>query len=254
MDPKSVTDLARAVPEVVGKAYDDTASAPLRQIGRIAEDVGKTIRLVLFPVQYAAALQDRLESYLDRAVRQVPEDRLITPPESVVAPVIERLKYKEPDNPITTLYINLLSRAMDGERIGEAHPAFIEIIAQLAPDEVVFLRQISTRQYTLIMKMNEAWSAPTADQIRSRLSEPNIPAHLVERSNSIVFRYTELNQPEMFYLFLEHLTHLGLVEYCAEPAKSGDYKDLAHKPNTEPRLFFIRLSTFGRLFFWACSS
>lgn len=254
MDKTFVTELARAVPEVVGKAYDDTASAPLKQIGRIAEDVGKTIRLVLFPLQYAAALQDRLESYLDRAVRQVPEDRLISPPESVVAPVMEKLKYKEPDNPITALYINLLSRAMDGERIGEARPAFIEIITQLAPDEVVFLRQLSTQKYTLIMKVNEAWSTPTVDQIRSRLGEPNMPAHLVERSNSIVFRYAELNQPEMFYLFLEHLTHLGLVEYCAEPANNGDYKGLAHRPNTEPRLFFIGLSTFGQLFFRACSS
>jgi hypothetical protein len=79
MDSKEIVDLAKAVPEVVEKVYDDAASKPLKQVGSLAEQVAKTVRLVLFPFQYAAALQDRLEGYLDQAVRQVPEARRSIP-------------------------------------------------------------------------------------------------------------------------------------------------------------------------------
>ncbi|WP_211960885.1 Abi-alpha family protein [Cupriavidus plantarum] len=42
--------------------------------------------------------------------------------------------------------MNLLSRGMDRERVGEAHPAFIQIVGQLAPDEAVLIEQISAGQ------------------------------------------------------------------------------------------------------------
>ena len=77
LDPKDLASLVKAAPEVVREAYGDVASKPLKQLGKFGEDIAKTIRLVLFPIQYAASLQDRLESYLDRAVKQVPEAQLL---------------------------------------------------------------------------------------------------------------------------------------------------------------------------------
>jgi hypothetical protein len=91
-----------------------------------------------------AASQDRLEGYINKSIRQVPEERRITPVESIALPVAERLRFQEEGNPITDLYINLLSRAMDGERVSEAHPAFISVISQLAPDELLFLQDLSS--------------------------------------------------------------------------------------------------------------
>ena len=254
MDPKDLASLAKAAPEVVREVYGDVASGTLKQAGKLGEEIAKTIRLVLFPVQYAAALQDRLAGYLDRAVRQVPEARAVTPVESIMLPVAEKLRFQEAANPITDLYINLLSRAMDGERIGEAHPAFVGIISQLAPDEVVFLRELSKSDYTLLLKVDEAWTTPSPEQIRERLNETDMPAQLVEKSHSIIFRYPALNQPEMFYLFLEHLYHLGLVEYTNEPSNDGEYAGFAYRPITQPKLIFIKLSHFGRLFYKACVS
>jgi hypothetical protein len=143
---------------------------------------------------------------------------------------------------------------MDGERIGEAHPAFIGIISQLAPDEVVFLRELSKNDYTLMLKVDEAWTTPNPEQIRERFNEADMPAQLVEKSHSIVFRYAALNQPEMFYLFLEHLYHLGLVEYTNEPSNDGEYMGFTHRPITQPKLIFIKLSHFGHLFYKACVS
>jgi hypothetical protein len=48
--------LGKLVPKkTVGKIYDDALSGPLRQIGKLGTDVVKTARLLLAPLQYAAA-------------------------------------------------------------------------------------------------------------------------------------------------------------------------------------------------------
>jgi hypothetical protein len=208
MDPTQLAALAKAAPEVVKEAYGDLASDSFKQVGKLGEDIIKTVRLVLFPIQLAAAVQDRLGGYINRAIRQVPESKLIAPTESIMFPVAEKLRFQEENNPVTDLYINLLSRAMDGERVGEAHPAFVAIISQLAPDEVVFLKELSRNEFTIIIKLNDEWSCPTPEQVKGVFEVLDVPHNLQEKSISIVFKYASLNQPELFRVFLEHLNHL----------------------------------------------
>jgi Abortive infection alpha len=152
---------------------------------------------------------------------------------------------------------------MDGERVGEAHPAFIGLISQLAPDEVLFLQEMPKHDYTLIIKINNEWATPSAKEIddvfalmQNPAGQPNL---LAIGARSLVFDYNSLNQSEMFYVFLEHLTHMGLVEYTNDPANRGDYprlsfplpmpdEDLSRRPSVHA----IRLSRFGKLFYKAC--
>jgi hypothetical protein len=250
MDHDKIAELIKAAPEVAREAYTDLASDTFKQAGKLGEDIAKTLRLILFPLQFTAALQDRLITYINRAVRQVPEPQLIAPAQSLMLPIVEKLRFQEAESPITDMYINLLSRAMDGERVGEAHPAFVGVISQLAPDEVVFLRELSRRDYTLIIKMDLDWSTPNAEKTEEIIS--GLPPQVIEKSRSIIFSYQSLNQPELFYVFLEHLFHLGLVQYVNEPIVNGAYKGIPRMGT--PTLVFIRLSAFGNLFHKACIS
>lgn len=68
----------------------------------------------------------------------VPEENQIPAPASLTVPLIERIKYLEDENYLTDLYLNLLTRAIDKDRVNEAHPAFFHIIEQLSPDEAYF--------------------------------------------------------------------------------------------------------------------
>ena len=52
------TEIGKQVP--VKQVYEDAASPAVRQIGFTFEDVVKCIRLVGFPIQAGAILQDRL--------------------------------------------------------------------------------------------------------------------------------------------------------------------------------------------------
>ncbi len=48
--------------KTVEKAYDDAVSKPAKQLGELAEDFLKTIRLLSFPLQITAVIQDKLEN------------------------------------------------------------------------------------------------------------------------------------------------------------------------------------------------
>jgi hypothetical protein len=61
--------------------------------------------------------------------------RLVTPKSTVAGPTVEALRFAGSDPPLRQLYVNLLAASMDKETAHKAHPAFVEIIKQLSPDE-----------------------------------------------------------------------------------------------------------------------
>lgn len=249
---KEVFDLLKTVPpELAKEIYTDAAAKTLQEVSKIGVDAVKTIRLALFPLQFTAAFQDRLAAYIDKAIRQVPEEQRISPRESLALPIAEKLRFQEEDNPISYLYVNLLSRGMDKERIGEAHPAFFNVISQLAPDEVLLLEQLASSEYRIYFRLNnKKVTVPKSDSDSFVASMP-----VSESTKSFLFEKSvvpeELAQPSLFLTLLEHLVSLGLVEYDNEPRNTGElqFVKLAYQ---EAAYFCIKLSEFGRLFHTAC--
>lgn len=254
MEPDEAAKCFEAAAPVLRDAYADLAAPPLRQLGKLGDDLMKAIRLLFAPVQLAAAYQDRLENYLNIAVKNVPPERRIVPPEALLMPILEKLRYRACHEPITTLYINLLSRAMDGERIGEAHPAFFGVISDLAPDEATFLRLLSMYPCRAFVKINNDNPTPTADEVQAVFSKLTLSNTHLALVRTWLFPYHELNQPEMFYLFLEHLYHLGLIEYTN--GENGLDELRGARTNVPGRgsagVYFVKLTAFGALFHRAC--
>ena len=58
------------------KIYDDGLSTPVKESGKMLTDGVKALRLLGAPLQLAAGFQDRLEGWIDRVVRKIPEERL----------------------------------------------------------------------------------------------------------------------------------------------------------------------------------
>lgn len=245
-------NLLRALPpEVVKEIYTDTASRTLQEVSKIGTDAVKTIRLALFPLQFTSAFQDRLAAYIDKAIRQIPENQRTSPRESLTLSIAEKLRFQEEDNPISNLYVNLLSRGMDRERIGEAHPAFVNIISQLAPDEALLLEQLSSFEFLIYFRFNNkkvtVLKSNSDSFVNSMPVDESTKKFLLERSV-----YPEaLAQPTLFLTFLEHLVSLGLVEYDNEPRNSGELK-FVQISYEDAAYFCIKLTEFGRLFHTAC--
>jgi hypothetical protein len=120
----------------------------------------------------------------------------------------------EDDNILTELFLNLLSRSIDKDRQGEAHPAFVRIIEQMSSDEAIVMYILRDQKF--LVKKSDC----THDFPKERLSHP-----------------------EHFFTYLSHLASLGLVD---DPMKL-----LTTKKEPE-QLVPIRVTAFGRLFTIAC--
>ena len=144
--------------KVVEKVYDDAGSKLARQIGELGEDIAKTVRLILFPLQCTAELQDKLERTLVRVRNNVPSERCLKPLKPqlrIVGPIFENLKYMDEDTILYEMFEELLARSIDSERIGEAHPSFIYIISQISHDEAVILYELKKNDVELVWRIDE---------------------------------------------------------------------------------------------------
>lgn len=211
---------------VVNKAYDDALSDPMKETGKLLTDATKAFRLFLAPFQLLAVAQDRLAAFCERVRKQVPDERQQEAPPSIAIPVLLSLRYMEDENPLTELFLNLLARAIDKERCGEAHPAFVRIIEQLSPDEAVILAVLSERRIEIDAGMRR--HATTISRAFMGVEGVDFPLE-------------KLVCPEHFWMYIDHLESLQLL--TAEPYKddAGDWH--AHE---------IWPSSFGQLFIKAC--
>lgn len=256
-----LVDAVKAAPDLAKAVYSDAVSATLQEVSKIGVDAVKTFRLALFPLQYTSALQDRLSHYIDQAIRKVPADRLVSPQQSLALESCERLRLCAPEELLSRLYVELLARAMDRDRVGEAHPAFIHLISQLAPDEVLVLRQLGKR---LTPRPNDRHCVflRTLENPHRILSKGEV-AKIMEGSpaipdlNKLILALgvepEELAQPELYATFLEHLISLGVVSYTNMPTNRGSLV-AARNHYKEHDLHCVELNSLGELFFSACNA
>jgi len=221
--------------DTVKKVYEDGLSESTKETGKMITDFIKVARLFTAPIQLLASYQDRLSKYFEKVRNAVPEENQIEAPASFSGPIIERLKYLEDDNYLTDLYLNLLKRAIDKERVNEAHPAFLYIIDQLSPDEAYFLFRLKDKE--LDITTHQDYDQPKNWFSNYRITKTKLPA-------------TEFMFPENFQMYYSHLESLNLVKW---PVYKTEYP--RNEQNIQIGLIHhskLGLTDFGKLFVTAC--
>lgn len=247
-------DIVNAIPaELVKEVYSDAVADTLKEVSKIGVDFVKTVRLALFPVQYGAMLQDRLARHLQRSIEKVPAARRVAPVESLALEIADKLRYQEDGSVLTEMYVNLLARAMDKERVSEAHPAFLHVISQLAPDEAMLVDQLSQADPSLYVRMKGREAAMLADARADAIENTELSKEWKRQILSTSVRPEDFGQPDLLHTYVEHLVSLGLVSYTNEHQwvpSPGMIKCAI--PGCQ--LLFIRLNGFGKLFHRGCLS
>ncbi len=146
----AIKGVARAVP-----VYQDMVQPAAKEIGRNLETAAKSIRVVLAPVSALVWGYDKIKNYVQASLaeklKDIPKERLVTPNPTVAGPALEALKYAGHNPNLRELYANLLATSIDSKTAHEAHPAFVEIIRQLTPDEARIVKYIFERMYLPII-------------------------------------------------------------------------------------------------------
>lgn len=190
-------EIAKQLP--VKQAYDDVAAPAAVQTGQFLQDLAKTLRLVLVPIQLAGAYQDRVRAFIDRSIRAVPEDQRIAPPPQILGPVLEGVRYEVEDSSIDQMFSSLLASSMDRDRRAHAHPAFPGIIKNLSADEAKILAALAAQPAKVV-------TTSRLDRARN-LFDPSVTEELAKPDG--------LDFPENALMYYQHLQQMGLVDASA---------------------------------------
>ncbi len=213
-----ITDVAGlgklADSQLVNKAYDDLLANAAKQFGEGLEDVASGLRLFAAPFMVMAAWHKRLKRYCHDVLSRVPEERRVEPAPEVAGSVFQSLVFMSEDNPLKEMYLRLLSRAIDRDRQGEAHPAFARLIDQLSPDEAVILFSVKKVLSQMGVRTRLDLRVEEDDEMLYRASErPLLLSTWAHTDKKLLNLETsiELAHPRLAGTYIRHLRSLGLL-------------------------------------------
>lgn len=226
--------------KLANQIYEDGGAKATNEAGKALEDIVKSFRLFMAPIQLMSVAQDRLAAYCDRIRSEVPRDRQIEAAPSVAGPILLELRFLEEENPITELYLNLLKSAIDRDRVDDVHPSYVKIIGHLSPDEAMILHHLKSHEIELIeYRLFKSFSG---DEINDR------QLHSIAQSN---YPVPQLATSKRLSMFLQHLEFLNLVFYgYGLPINQREFPIL--KDGEIPTKGVAKLTDFGQLFVSTC--
>ena len=117
-------------------------STPLVLVG------AKTVRALVAPLRALVWGAEKIEEIfvpeVEKKLANVPEERRISPDLTIAGPAVEALRFTGDQPELRDMFANLLAVSIDVETAKNAHPAFVEIIKQLTPDEARILKHIGS--------------------------------------------------------------------------------------------------------------
>jgi len=127
---------------------------------------------------------------------------VIEAPSEIVHPIGERLSYVS-DGDLSSLFAKLLAKASSKDEGHLAHPAYINILDQLSPDEAKLLKELMNHNFKV-----ETISFGTRDTRPEKSGATNTHSKYFSKlPDNIV-----LNYPQNIELYMANLISLGLIE------------------------------------------
>jgi hypothetical protein len=260
MEDKSVEGIANAVKGIVEAVpvYQDAVQPAAKEVGKSLHTVAKTVNIALAPLRAVVWGFDQMEEFLQRRLTEklsgVSPDRIQQPSISIAGPALEAMRFTADAPDLRELYASLLATAMNLDTSDSTHPAFVEMIKQMCPDEAKILRVLANGYY----RPRLAIYATVESGSKKRLVSRN--QTMLDEEAGVSSHHTSS--------YLDNLQRLGLIEMPEDVVivKDGIYDALESHPfirqmqddirqaGEEPQIerSLIRLTDLGRRFIYAC--
>ena len=124
---------------VLVEVYKDAISPIAKPVGEILGFLPRTLKLALsgwekWLINGEETIRLTAESVREK-IQALPEEKLVEPEPYVAIPAMQQLSYCVNNEELRELYANLLVSSMNVDKKWQVHPAFVDIIKQLTPDE-----------------------------------------------------------------------------------------------------------------------
>lgn len=234
---KAASTAMQAVGQLVGAAGDTPeAKEAGSNLGKAAVTVTSAINNCLLPIAAVNYAFDRAKNYFQEQFQQdleavaadIPPDDLVEPKPSLAAPALQGLAFSHDEDALKQMYLELLATAMNSNKAGDAHPAFVEIIRQMTAEEAKLV--------SFLLKSSKMY--PVCEV---RLDTPSEKGYRVLYRHLLAYVNLETDKPEINKLvpaMIENWVRLGLVKVSYDHGMAGDgYYDWADE---RPEVFALR--------------
>lgn len=244
-------------PVIIKEIYGDLAKPGVQQAGKALSTIIGLGNTVLWPVtllneKTKIALEANLEKYRNK-MKDIPQEEVCEVAPEVGVPISEKISYVS-NSELSEMYVELLAKASQKQKVNVAHPSFVNIISSISPDEAILIKAVRHMpgipfiEVRLTKKKNE-WKTINAMM-------PGIPC------------LGDLQFPSNINAYVSNLEGLGVFQVRQDVYMVGEniYEPLekhARKKHTlleEPAEGFeitfkrgkIIITSFARLFMNAC--
>lgn len=226
----TIRDTAEAIKGIVEAVpvYQDVVQPAAKEVGTALQTAAKTLHVLLAPVSALVwgydKIKDHVTTKVSEKLKDIPPERMRSPEPNVAGPTLEALRYTGYQASLRDLYTNLLATSIDSETAHQAHPAFVEIIKQMSPDEALIIRALS------ILPIR-----PMLD-VRLEKSDTKVGRWVV-RYFSLVAKEAGVKHPDLGANYLINLQRLGLIElrenYTLHSEEGDIYQPLRETPEVQ---------------------
>lgn len=202
-EESKIRDAAEAVKGIVEAVpvYQDIVQPAAREVGTALQTVAKTIHIALAPVSALIWGYDQIREYLNASLieklKSVPQEQIVSPNLNVAGPAIEALRFAAHEPDLRELYANLLATSMDSQTAPNAHPAFVEFIRQMTPDEARILAVLDSKYFFPLFDVRAIRSVGSEVVVQSRFEL------LCEAASCL--------HPHLIPNYIDNLQRMGLV-------------------------------------------
>lgn len=132
--------------ETMPDLYADVVQPSAKESGKALSIIPRTINAALVPLEcWIEERQYRLaetKKLLAQKLEHVSEEKIVTPDPYIGVPTLQAISYAMDSEELRDLYANLLAKSMNLDTKNSVHPAYVETIKQLSPDEASYFKHI----------------------------------------------------------------------------------------------------------------
>jgi hypothetical protein len=253
----ATAEIVKAVP-----VYQDAVQPVAKEMGRALGTLGGVINMALAPLSamvygYETIKQELTSRLEKRLVHTLPEN-IIAPKLQVVGPLLDKYKYVHDNEELSSMFVNLLSNAMDKDQVQKAHPSFVNVISELSPDEARLIKIISTQKLLPKIDIN----------IKTKVNEKEGYLGFLQNF-TLLFVDARLQYPDLTPSYLSNLERLMIIKCSSGSLQDSYVAEEVYRPleehekiqailgmSKEDRKFeitkgTIQITDFGKLFIGA---
>lgn len=241
--------------------YQDLAAPSVKVVGELAAYIPRVVRILLQPFQlWINEREKRFEEIvqlMSKKLKDTPSENIKAPESYIAIPVFQAISYSLDNEVLKDAFANLLAASMIVNSNAFVHPAYVEVLKQMTPDEAKILS---------VLRENQAGYPCGRPGI---IVSDNPTTGHVETNKYICFVAEDAGCefPHNTSIYLDNLERLGIVKvtFKRHLTDNSMYEKIkTHSFNIVPQIFpphkvtlrkgVVILTEFGRDFADLCIS